>query len=92
LLDVIGGTFNGNKINGDFLEGGLEQINILRNQDGTAILIHTCGVRLNSSKKRSLVDAIKHSSIGFTRRPGARISNVTWGNLLFLAPTYGNST
>ncbi|WP_437724756.1 DUF3237 domain-containing protein [Sorangium sp. So ce861] len=57
LLDVTGGTLEGDKIQATFLTGGmdleltlsngsveLEEINILRASDGTLILLRTCGV------------------------------------------------
>jgi hypothetical protein len=56
LLDVSGGTFAGDRISGSFLTGGLdlelvlsngalelEQITILRAEDGTLIYLRTCG-------------------------------------------------
>jgi hypothetical protein len=56
LLDVVGGTFSGERVDGAFLTGGLdmeltlsngalelEQINILRTGDGTLIYVRSCG-------------------------------------------------
>lgn len=100
LLDVTGGTFSGSRIQGTFLTGGLElelilsndaleleQIDILRTQDGAPIYMRTCGFAPAGSKQTRFIadfevaNSSTHAWLNKGKYAGTRTVNEVTGKV-----------